>query len=197
MALADIIARIEADAAAEAGELISAAEQAAEETLSLAREAAARESAVTVARGERSAASEADTLRASARLAARDEALAAKRAAIDAVLADAAAGIAALPDDKYVAWMAARIAAAARGGETVRIAPADESRLRAALPGALAALRGADAPAIDSAPADVASGVVLVGDRARVDLSVEALLDERRDELAVEVSRILFAEEKD
>ena len=95
--------------------------------------------------------------------------------------------------ERYVALLASRVAAVARGSETVRIASADIKRLGAALPAALAALAPETRDLAFGEPTDrIAHGVELVGERTHVDLSLEAIVAERRDELSLEVAAILF-----
>ena len=196
MALADILSKIEGDALIEAEELVSQAERSAEETLAEARERAEREAAETIERGRRAAESEAETIRASARLAARDTALAARRDLIRETLERAAGAIAALPDERYTALFASHIATAARGGETVQVASADAKRL-GGLEAAVRAAGGDGLGLVYSAePADIEHGVVLLGTRARVDLSLAALLADREDELELRVSSVLFGDGK-
>jgi len=193
VALSDIIQRIEGDAATEADALVNAARAQAEATLTVAREQAEREGAAILSRGATAAAAEAETLRAAARLAARDGLVAAKGELIDQVLARAAQAVVELPDDEYSALMARRVAAASRGGERVRIAAADFGRLDSRLSDAVEKVAGRDLGLVFvDEPAEVEHGVVLLGDRSEVDLSVAALVEERRSELAMLAAQALF-----
>lgn len=191
MALADIIQRIGNDSAAEAHAVITAAKARADELLDAARAEAAKATEQTLAAARRAADAEADTVRAAARLAARDATLAAKRELIDSTVAAAREAVVALPDAEYAEFMAARVAHAARGGERVLIAPADVVRLANRLPDVVAAL---GAPRLHWATelAHVDRGVVLVGDRVSVDLSVDAIVAERADELSMIAAAHLF-----
>jgi len=191
VALADIIKRIDGDASAEAAAVVADARAQADALLASAREETERERAATLARAEHDAAAEAETVRASARLAARDRALAARQELVDEVLAEAHRAIVALNDDAYAALLARRIAAVARGGERVLVAGSDAVRLESRLRDALDRL-GAPALEWPSRPAPVDHGVVLLGDRVSVDLSIDALIDERRDELAMIAAEKLF-----
>jgi V/A-type H+-transporting ATPase subunit E len=191
MALADIVQRIGNDAATEAEEVVAAAKAQADALLTAARVDARQSSAATLDAARREADAEAETTRASARLAARNSGLAAKRELIDQTLGQARDAIAQLPDADYAAFLAARIARAARGGERVLIAPADVARLANRLPEAVAAVGGPRLYwATELAP--VERGVVLRGDRVSVDLSIGAIVDEQRDTLAMTAADRLF-----
>lgn len=193
MALDDILERIASDAAAEAAAIVAAAEQRAEATLGEARERSAHEAARSLERARALAEAEADQMRAIARLSARDSELAARNRLVAKVLEEVEVGLAALPPDRYTAFMAARIAEAAQGGERVLVAPADRERLAGlheAVEGLASGLRlewGGDA--------DVDHGVVLVGDRVRADLSVAAAVAAERDGLSALIAETLFGKD--
>lgn len=191
MTLADIVRRIAADAADEATLLVAEAKAHGDELLGAARAEAERSRAAVLEAARREADAEAETVRASARLAARDSALAAKRGLIDSVLEGAREAIASMPVTDYAAFLAARIAGAARGGERVLIAPADAPRLSVRLPEAVAAL-GVPPLEWPGDPAPVEHGVVLVGDRVSFDLSIDAIVSERSDEFAMLAAERLF-----
>jgi len=194
VALADIITRIDADAEAEGQALLADARTRAEELLA-AGEADAREVlARAEERASREARVEAETVLANARLTARDLALSARLALVDEALARTADAIVALPDAEYVAFFARRIAAEARGGEAVQVAPADRSRL-AGLEAAVAQAAPGLSLTYPADPAPVEHGIVLVGTRVRVDVSVSAIVAEEHDALAIVVARELFGEE--
>jgi hypothetical protein len=74
----------------------------------------------------------------------------------------------------------------------VRLGSADAARLLASLPGALAKA-GLDLK-IDEAPAGIERGVVLVGDRVRIEVSPASLVYARRAELEAAGDRALFGE---
>lgn len=193
MALADIIVRIESDADAEAAAIISAAETRAAETLAAAREKADALAAQVRTAAEASAGREAATVVVNARLHARDEAVSAHRALVEEALAAAADGIAALPDERYAAFLAGRIAREARGGETLSFGRLDAGRAAATV-----AQLKALAPQLNLQVSDGCApfdrGALLVGDRVRADLSLPALVGERRDELELVVAAVLFRE---
>ena len=195
MALADIVKHIADDAASEGALLVAHAQERAENLIAEARAEAERARAKTLERAARDAEAEAETLRASARLGARDRALATKGVLVDRVLAQARDAILALGDDEYAELLARRVARTACGGERVLMAPADVARLASQLPVAVARVTGGDLRltwASELAP--IEHGVVLRGDRVSVDLSVDAAIEERRDELVMIAAERLFGE---
>jgi len=194
VALVDIISRIESDAKSEGEAIMSAAEEAAEHLVSKARKDASHLSQQRIARAEREAAAEAATVRAGARLAARDTALAERRVLIEETLAGCVAALVGMPDDRYAQFLGERIARSARGGETLRIAAADRDRLASALPAAIAAAAPGLELTYSDAPADgIEHGVTLLADRSSEDFSIAGIVAERREELSMTVSRVLFA----
>lgn len=194
MALADILERLAADAAEESARIARDAEERAEAVLAHARADAARTSADALERAKREATTRAQTLRATARLAARDRALAKRGELIEEALDGVVAALAALPDDAYASFVAGSVADVARGGETVLVADADRERLAGRLRDALSAA----APDLEltwsDEPAPVERGVFLRGERVSVDLSIDAVVASRRDDLAMTVARTLFGE---
>lgn len=195
MALQDILDRIEREAVEEAMRLEADAADEAGRAVAEAEERAAEIRRTLVERARAEAVVAADTLRANARLAVRDDGLRAKRGLAERALADARARLASMPDGEYVALLAARIVGVAQGGETVRAGSADAVRLRGALPEAVTAAAGRDLGLTYADEAgDFERGVVLEGDRMRVDLTLEAMVAERAEELVGEAARVLFGE---
>ncbi len=198
MALSDIVQRIDRDAVAESQAVVAEAQAQADALVNAAREGAEEARERTFAQAEREARAEAATLLATARLEARDRMLGARRELVDRVLANALEAVDSLADDAYAEVLARRIVATARGGERILIAGADVPRLVDRLPGAVARAGGTGLGLQwASATAPVAHGVVLRGDRVSVDLSLGAVVDERRDELAMLAAGILFGEAGD
>jgi V/A-type H+/Na+-transporting ATPase subunit E len=190
VAIEDIVARIESDAASEAAELLAAARADADRTIADAKARAEKRSAMVVAAGRAEAGREAATLLANARLAQRDASLTVRGQAADEALAGLESALVALDDARYAALIARELKTVAIEGATLRLGAADAARLRAALPAALAAL--GLSIGIDEAPADVEHGVVLAADRVRVQVSPEAIVAARRQELEAEADRLLF-----
>jgi len=193
VAIEDIVAKIHADAEAEAGEIVAAAEDDAQRVVAEATARGAAAAERTLERERMLAVRDAETLLANARLKARDAGLAARLALAAEALERAEAALAALPDAEYAALIARAVAESATGRETVLVAAADVARLRATLPAALAAA-GVTLPMGDE-PADAAAGVVLSGGGVRVEVSPAALVAARRDELLAEADRLLFPKE--
>lgn len=191
MAISDILARIQADASAEAAELAAAAQAEADRIVTQAEKAAedARREACDSA--ERDAADEAATLLAGARLAARDTLLTEKRARAERVLERAREALEALPEREYLELIASHVARYANGGESVAIAPADAGRL-GSLVSRLVEMGVNVTPAPEPAPLE--HGVLLSGDRVRLEVSPASLVEDARDELLLVASRTLFGE---
>lgn len=198
MALADIVQRIEREGVAEAYAIVSKAQEQADKLISDAREDAERARGRTLDKAARDARTEAERILATARLDARDRTLAARRALVERVLVAARDTVLATADDEYAELLARRIVQAARGGETVLVAAADAPRLARRLRAAVARATDRDLGLVWSDKvADVEHGVVLRGDRVSFDLSVDAAIDERRDELAMLAAEVLLGEEED
>jgi V/A-type H+/Na+-transporting ATPase subunit E len=195
MALADIIERISGDSAAEAAAILESAREQADTVLAVAREQAEREGEATLTRSRAQAEAEAETIRAAARLAARDSLVAARGKLVRSVLEEAAEAVVATPDADYAALLAGRVARVARGDERLLIAEADRGRLVRRLPAAIKKAAGRDLGiTLDTQPAGIAHGVVLLGERSKVDLSIDALIDEERDRLSMIAADVLFNE---
>jgi len=194
VALADIIARIASDAATEADAIVLEAEQRASQIVTAAQAKAKRETAQTLDAASVESARAAETVVVKARLAARDALVARQRELIGEALAATAEALAALPDERYVPWLAGRIAAVARGGERLALGSADQSRATAIMQAVAAAAPDLQ---LEQAPqaAPFERGALLQGDRVRADLSLEAIVSDRKDELELVVARALFSEE--
>lgn len=196
MALADIIARIGSDAQTNADAIVASAQQRADEVLAAARAQAERQTQTALAAATVNAQRNADTVVVKARLGSRDSLVAAQRELIDEALAGVASAVGSLPDDAYVAWLAGRIAAVARGGETLAVGAQDQDRADA-----IVAAVGAVAPGLalvrSDVPAPFPRGARLTGDRVSVDLSVESIIADQRDSLELAISSVLFAREAD
>lgn len=193
MSLADIVRKIEHDAAAEAAEIIGVAE----EDASKVRADAVREAA---ALGEhelsqaRSGAEEDARMRvAAARLAGRDRLLAEKRVMIERVIAESAEKLVAMPDEEYAALIAREIAKVTRGSETVVLGEADAKRLEAHLPAAME--KAGCSVEIGGTTSEIERGVLLEGDRMRVEVSIAALVAARQERCETLVAQTLFGEE--
>ncbi len=193
MALADIVQRITEDAIAEAAEILREADEAAADVRAQAQERAHERTAQVVAHTKAEAEAAGRTRLATARLAARDNALAAKRHLVERVLAEVVARLEALPAEEYAAFIAREVARVARGGEALSIGQEDHARLSARIAPSLATV-GAKV-SVRGATAALDRGVLIEGDRVRVEVSARALVSSRKERLVTVVSRVLFGDE--
>lgn len=194
MAIDDIVTRIEGDASAEAEVLLAAARADAERIVAEAAARAKARAEGALEAGLVAAEREAATLVAGARLAARDASLTARQELDGEALARLEAALTALPDAGYAELLVRELASASLPAGALRLGTADASRLRAMLPAALAA-RGLDL-SIDETPAGIERGVVLVGDRVRIEVSPASLVSARRADLEAEADKALFGDGK-
>ena len=194
MAIDDIVTRIAADARDEGDALLDAARADAERVRADAHARAEARTAGEAARGTADAERDAATLLANARLAARDALLTARQALDREAIERIEEALVGSDDERYAALLARGIAEAADCCGSLRIGTADPDRLRHTLPKALAAA-GVTLP-IEDAPADIERGVVLSGDRVRVEVSAAAMLKARRDDLLAEVDAALFGKDE-
>ncbi len=193
MALDDIVAKIRADAKAEAARIMAAAQDDADRVVAQAAARAATDTSRALERGRSAATSDAETLLANARLHARDAGLSARHQVAEEALARGEAVMLAMSDADYAELIARGIAASATGRETILLTAGDADRLRTTLPAALAAT-GVTLP-LGAEPADAERGVVLVGGGVRIEVSPAALVAARRDEMLAEADRLLFPRE--
>jgi vacuolar-type H+-ATPase subunit E/Vma4 len=192
VALADILERIGAEAAAEAAAIRAEAAAEAERIAAETAATLARDSAELLEAAERDGAAEAATLLANARLEVRDALLAAKRALAEEALERAREALEALPAVEYTDLIARAVAADAAGATTLAIASADAERLA----GLAERLRDLGCPlTLAQAPAPLDRGVLVSGDRMRVEVSVASLLSDRREELLLVAADALFGDE--
>jgi len=192
VAIEDIVGRIEDDAEAEGEARITAARRDAGLLVAQAGARAEARAAHELKLGRVKAETEAATLIAGARLAARDASLSARQELDREALARLEAALTALPDDRYAGLLAREIASSPLPAGVLRLGSADTARLHAALPGALKAV--GLALTIDDGPAGIERGVVLVGDRVRIEVSPASLIYARRADLESAVDRALFGE---
>jgi V/A-type H+-transporting ATPase subunit E len=198
VALADILNRIGSDATSEAQAVTDAAQAEADRLLAEARAQADEAADAIVRAAAREASLQAETMLANARLEARDSLLTAKRDVLDRALALLGAGIVGLPDAAYTSFLARAIVGAARGGERVLVAAADAKRLaglQAAVDVAAKAAGRGLTLTYDDAPARAEHGVVLLGERDSVDLSIAGIIDGQREELLMRLATLVFADE--
>jgi len=189
VAITELIGRIDGDAAAEAAAIADQAQAEADEILARADAAAAAQRSETLGRARREAADERETLLANARLSARDNLLARKHERAERVLERAQEALETLPDAEYLELIASAVTLSSTGGDTLAVAPADAGRL-AGLDARLRQL-GVDI-AVSAEPAPIEHGVLLSGDRVRVEISPGSLVADMRDQLLLAASQELF-----
>ena len=190
MAIEDIVGRIEDDAQAEGEARVSAARRDAALLVAEAGARAEANAAKELELGRVKAEREAATVVAGARLAARDASLMSRQEIDREALSRLEAALTALPDDRYAALLAREIASAPLPAGVLRLGAVDAARLRTALPSALKAV--GLVLTIDDAPAGIERGVVLVGDRVRIEVSPASLIYVRCADLESAADRALF-----
>lgn len=193
MAITDLIERIEGDAASEAAAIVDAAKAEAKAITERAEATAAAERATTLAEAERAVSDERETLLANARLTARDQLLARKRALAETVLERARVSLESMPAAEYLELIASAVAKNAASGDTLAIAPADAERLKGLGP---ALERRGVRVLVTGDPAPLDRGVLLTGDRVRLEISPASLVADSRDQLLLAASRALFGGKK-
>lgn len=192
MALADIVHRIEKDAATEVAAILQEAEEAATATRTEAQERADASKQQIVTHATREAEAAARTRLAIARLAARDNTLGAKRRLVERVIAEVVAHLESLPAEEYAAFIAHEVTQVIQDGETLSVGHEDHGRLGVHLRSALVAA-GANV-VVRGTTAALDRGVVIMGDRVKVEVSARSLVTSRRDRLVAVVSSALFGE---
>lgn len=194
MALADIISRIESDAAEEATAIVTQAQEQAASLLEAAERDAAASSAATLAAAQRAAAADASSLVASARLEARDEAVRAKRDVLAETLSAIVVAIEELPGDRYADFLGGLIAESVRAGDAVALSAADQP-LAMQIRRVVEQRAGAMAVEWSTDSASLPRGAVIVGERTRLTLTPESVIEARRDDLELKIATALFAPE--
>lgn len=197
MALADILQRIEEDTTAEAAAIIEAAERSAAEVREDAQRRARAHVDAVLARTQAEAEAAARTRLATVRLAARDNMLAAKRQLVERVLADLVEHIERLPAPEYTAFIVRQIAeeGLAPEGSTLSIGHEDHGRFVTLLAPALASA-GISAR-IRGTTGAIDRGVLIEGERVKVEVSARSLAASRREYLVRLISEALFGEDAD
>ncbi|HET6497434.1 MAG TPA: V-type ATP synthase subunit E family protein [Coriobacteriia bacterium] len=194
MALGDILRRIERDSLEEADGILASAERSAADVRARGGEHARVRADGIVARARAEAESAAQTTLAEARLAARDKALTAKHQLVERVIAHAAERAGSLSAERYAALLATWVTEVATGGEVVSIGHEDHGRLNVRLGPALKAV-GAPVT-IRGTTAAISRGVLVEGDRVRVEVSIRARIESRREEFVGLAASALFDAER-
>ena len=192
MALADIINRIETQAREEAQRIEQETAARLADIRQDAEQSAERQRHSAIAKATRQAEADAATLVAAAKLTVRDESLTRKRALVDEAIARVVEQIKALPDDRYVRFMARRIADSARPGDTVSVAASDRHRVEAISRELVQIAPGLTVVWSDEPAEELDRGAVIAGDRVRSVVSPESAVEAIRSDLEVRLSGALF-----
>lgn len=119
-----------------------------------------------------------------------------KQALIDQAFSAAGEQLRALPPERQVEFLSRLAAQAAQGNETVVLSPADRERIGPALVRqANERLRQLGKPGeltLSQETRDLQGGLVLQAGAVEQNFSFDVLLRSRREEMALEVSRLLF-----
>lgn len=192
-----ITARIQAEADAENAKALDGAEQEAAAALEEYKRAADAEYASLMADAEASAASQKEQLISAARLEVNKQLLAQKQELLAEAFDKAAAELRAMPTEQYLSLLTKLAVAASRTGrEEIILNAADRAAYgEQTVAGANAALTAAGREAqltLSADTYDMDGGLVLKDGRIEVNCSLASLIENRREELSVEVARILF-----
>ena len=130
------------------------------------------------------------------RLEVKKELLGLKQELVSTAFAKARERLLHMPEEQYCAFLARLAGQAATGGEEVILSAADAAKLGAkVVEAANAVLRQngcKDELKLSNEHRDIACGLVLRKGDIEVNCTVDALLDQSRDELAAQVAGILF-----
>jgi len=194
MALKDIVSRIENDTQSEAGKILAETQREAEALLEAARNQAASAAHESIERATRGADAQAGAIVAAARLRARDAMIAEKHALLDRVLREAVARVESLPDDEYATILVREAIAILRDDERIEVGRHDAERVAERISSMLRDA-GFDV-SVDVATGAAEKGVVVHGKRVYAEISVAALVQERRFALEAIAADCLFGTER-
>ena len=181
------------DAKKQADEILTAAEKECREIEEKAAADAKAYSATTVSSALFKAKSIKENGVSAAELTVRDAKLSKRHDEIEKTLSMAEEKISALPDDKYFALLTALAKANAKDEEAeLLLSAADLKRNLSVFEGQLAAA-GVKAK-ICTAPADISAGLVLKYGDIEYNLTVAAVINDKREVLEDKINAILFAE---
>lgn len=200
MSAEKIVEKILRDARTEAEHVLASARQQAAHLRERAQSEAQRQRELILAQAHEEAQSRRRAQVAAANAAARNVALAARRAVLDMVFEQAAARLAALPQNEYRNWLLRLIPQAVETGEEeVILSPADrqafgeafvkEANAQLVKYGKKGALR------LSVETRDFGRGFVLKGKNNETNVTVATLLQRAQDALEIEVAQMLFGAE--
>ena len=198
MPLEDILRKIEEGASEESQRILAEVEEKSRMALDDARREASsrKEQIVGEARAQARRAESLSKARADA--ATRQTILRQKQAAVDAVFASALSSLNALPDDEYADILLRALSARAGGNEILILGPEDEERLGTAFivraNQALASSGKAGRLAVEYAKESLGGGFALSSGGVTENLTFPTLVKRFRDDMEIDVARILFEE---
>ncbi len=190
-----IIDRISGDAQAEIDAVLAQAQAEATKITAAYEAQAQAESEDILSRGAKAAAEREERLFSMAQMEGRKAELGAKQEVIEEAFALALNKLQALPEEKYVALLAALAAkASATGKETLIFSAADRDKVGKQVVKAASELKGKDAKFVlgdETRPLN--GGFVLSDGAVEVNCSFDTLVRLQKAEITGEVSRVLFA----
>jgi vacuolar-type H+-ATPase subunit E/Vma4 len=198
VALDDIVARILADARAQAVQMLSDAARQGAETIAAAESEARARTELELARAAGELEAEKNSRLAGVRLAKRAEALALRRELVDAIFAQAEQWLTRRSPEEYAAFLAALPPPeTARDPATVVLGRDDLRRMGPGFPALVQEALRRRHPRWDATvsgePGDFTAGLRAHTGRSVHNLSLEALLEERRERWELAVAGVLFA----
>lgn len=146
--------------------------------------------------GEREIGLEADRIIRTARLDARKDLLFAKQELLDAAFDAAKKKLSELPEDKYVAWLAALASQVSEGCGEIVLSPRDSklgTRIIELANEALLAKGKKGELRVSNETRDIDAGFVLVDGKMEVNCTLSAILDVKRQYIAAKAAEKLFA----
>jgi V/A-type H+-transporting ATPase subunit E len=196
MPLQDILRKIEETSSVESQKVLAEAEDRSHKIALAAREEASsrRERILGEARAQASKAESLSKARADAQR--RQLILKEKQEMVDSVFADAMAKLAQMPASEYRDMTLRALCSFAQGDETVTFGPEDEARLGSdfaqAANGALKSAGKEGRLTVAYAPSSLGGGLILTRGGVSQNLTFPTLVGRLRDEMEMEIARVLF-----
>lgn len=194
MGLDRIVNKIKQDAEQQADQILTAAKAQAEEILASAQAQADEIAAQSLTQARELAALEGERTLTLSRLEQRKLELSARQRVIAQAFLRALSDLEAMPVEEYMALLVDIVGAEARGGEEIILNPRDRERIGSALIDRLNK-SGPGGFTLSDRTRDISGGVVLSRGRIEVNLSLDTALAQIREELEIEVARLLFGGE--
>jgi len=197
MPLPDIIKKIEETSSAESRKVLEEAEERLRNVVSAAR-AEAESRRDQIIGDARSQAGKAESLsKARADALRRQIVLRAKQELVDAVFTDALARMSSMPAEAYKETVLKALVSSATGTETVTFGPEDQAKLgpefAKAANAALVKVGKQGQLKVAYAPSSIGGGLILTSGGVSENITFPALVGRFRDEMEMEVARVLFS----